>query len=181
MVQSHGPIGAEIRLPGILRVWSDDISGLLHRERRPVPGPFVLVCRHKGLAIDTGLNNQPGARPHLWSLHAYKHQLWYFRRASHRGEYLIVSIANGLALDARGKERGRKVTMRPPRDEESQRWRMHPAADGAAFVIESVLTRHVLDAPVEAERRANIQLWDRHDRTNQQFLTLMPSGGKPGR
>lgn len=178
MVQSHGKIGGEIRLPGI-RIWSDDISGLFRRRRYPAPGPFVLICRHKGLAIDTGNRNQRGALPHLWPPHAYHHQLWYFKRTSHRDEYLIVSVANGLALDARGKEKGRKVSMRPPQDdEESQRWRLHPAADGAAWIVESALTRHVLDAPLEAASKDNIKLWDRHDGANQQFLVLMPSGGQ---
>lgn len=48
-------IGGEISLlplPGI-KVWSDDILGLFRRHRRPVQGPFVLIGRHKGLALET--------------------------------------------------------------------------------------------------------------------------------
>src|SRR5215471_699706 len=92
-------IGGEISLlplPGI-KVWSDDIPGLIRRRRRPVQGPFVLICRRNGLALDTGAQAQRGYEPQLWSAHARPWQLWYFRRTAQQGEYLIISVANGLA------------------------------------------------------------------------------------
>lgn len=177
MAQSREPVGGEIRLPGI-RVWSNDISGLFRRHSNLLSGPFVLICRPKELAVDTALQYENGCWPEFRVPDAYQPQLWHFKRTAQRGEYLIVSVANGLALDSRGTEHGRIVTMRSPDNGEHQRWRLSASADGAAFVIESVLTRHVLDGPRDTDPRTNIIMWDRHDGVNQQFLVMAPSGGK---
>jgi len=67
-----------------------------------------------------------------------------------------------------------------PHGDEQQRWRLHPAADGAAFLIESVRTRHVLDAPPDAANGTRPLMFDRHNGENQMFLIMMPSGGRPG-
>lgn len=174
--------GGEISLlplPGI-KVWSDDIPGLVRRRRRPVQGPFVLIGRDKGLALDVGAQTGQGYEPQLWPPHARPWQLWYFRQTPHRGEYLIISVASGLALDARRKtERGRHPLMWVPHGDEQQRWRLHPAADGAAFLIECVRTRHVLDVPPDAVTGTKPLMFDRHDGGNQMFLIMMPTGGKP--
>ena len=80
--------GGEISLlplPGI-KVWSDDIPGLVRRHRRPVQGPFVLIGRDKGLALDVGAQTGQGHEPQLLPLHARPWQLWYFRQTPHHGE-----------------------------------------------------------------------------------------------
>ncbi len=129
----------------------------------------MLICRQNGLALDTGAQVQRGYEPQLWPPHARPWQLWYFRRTAHRGEYLIISVANGLALDARtGTGRGRHPKIALPQDWKRRRWRLHPAADGAAFVIESGRTRHVLDAPKDAPG-TKPTLYDRHDGDNHSW------------
>src|SRR6266705_2750021 len=171
-------IGVGIHLPGI-SVTTDDVSVLFRRQRKPVRGPFVLIGRNKGLAIDTAFQAERGSQPILWPPHAYQHQLWYFRKTPYRDEYLIVSVANGLVLDAgTSSELRRNPVMWMPHGEEHQRWRLHRTPDGAAFVIESVRTRHVMDVPQDAEARTVPCLWERHDGENQQFLIMMPSGGR---
>jgi hypothetical protein len=102
------------------------------------------------------------------------------RQIPHHGECLIISVANGLALDARRKtERGRHPLMWMPHGDEQQRWRLHPAADGAAFLIESVRTRRVLDVPPDAVAGAKPLMFGRHNGDNQMFLIMMPTGGRP--
>jgi hypothetical protein len=59
-----------------------------------------------------------------------------------------------------------------------QRWRLHPTADGGAYIVESVATGHVLDRPHDAiEGGSQPVLWTRHGEMNQQFLIITPSGG----
>lgn len=89
--------------------------------------------------------------PILWPAHALPHQLWYFQKTEHPNQYLIVSVSNGLALDARtGREVPRQPVMWSRHGQSHQRWRLHPTDDGAACFVESVRTGHVLDVPWEA-------------------------------
>jgi Ricin-type beta-trefoil lectin domain-like len=169
-----------IHLPGI-SVTTDDVSVLFRRRRSPVRGPFVIIGRNKGLAIDTGNRTGRGSEPILWPPHAYQQQLWYFRKTPYKNEYLIMSVANGFALDARtGSKLGRNPLMWTPHLQEHQRWRLHHTPDGAAYFIESVRTRHFLDVPHDAVRRAQPALLERNDGESQQFLIMMPSGGRLG-
>jgi hypothetical protein len=159
-------------------VETDDLFGLLEYRRTP-PGPFLLISRDRGLALDTAFLTE-GKSPILWPTHAQPHQLWNFQRTEHREQYLIVSVENGLALDARtDSEMSRRAVMWSPHGESHQRWRLHPTNDGTAFIIESVRTGHVLDAPWDAgpETRTPPVLYERHDAVNQQFLIVSPSSG----
>ena len=100
------------------------------------------------------------------------------QRTDHAGEYVIASVANGLALDATiDDELGRHPVMWTPHAEAHQRWRLHPTEDGSAFVIQSVLTGHVLDVPEGSERHDRPVLWERHGGIIQQFLVVSPAGG----
>jgi hypothetical protein len=169
----------KVGFPGILSVETDDVIGLF-RPRRRSCGPFLLIGRDRGLAIDTKFGRTEGDVPILWPAHALPHQLWYFHRTEHRGQYLIVSVANGLVLDARrSSEMRRQPVMWSRHGESHQRWRMRPTDDAAAFVVESVRTGHVLDIPSEAdpETRTPPVLWEMHGEMNQQFLIVTPSGG----
>lgn len=177
MGSGRTPIKLEVRLPGI-SFGVDDVASFF-RRRSPSRGPFLLISRDCGLALDTGLQTHKGAEPVLWPAHGFGHQLWYFKASPHRGEFVITSVANGLVLDARiGNELGRQTVMWTYHGEPHQRWRLHATGDGAAFVVESVATGHVLDRPREAEAASKTRpvLWERHDEMNQQFLIAMPSG-----
>ena len=158
---------------------TDDIVGLF-QHRRKSRGPFLLIGRDRGLALDTAFHQEEGAVPILWPAHAQPHQLWYFQRTEHRGQYLIVSVANGLVLDAGvSSELRRQPVMWSRHSESHQRWRLHPTEDAAAFIVESVRTGHVLDVPSEAgpETCTPPVLWEKHGAMNQQFLIVTPSGG----
>jgi hypothetical protein len=170
--------------PGILsiniNVDSKDVIGLFSHHRRS-RGPFLLIGRDRGLALDTG-GYAANDAPILWPPNAGSRQLWYFRQTRHRGQYLIVSIDNELVLDARtSAETPREPVMWSYNGEPQQRWRLRPTEDTAAFTIESVHTGHVLDIPWEGgvDRRTPPILFKKHGEVNQQFLIVTPSGASP--
>jgi len=180
MTDSGRQIRVKVGFPGILSVETDDVLKLFQR-RRTSRGPFILTIRGRGLALDTAFGME-GDRPILWPVHAMPHQLWYFHRTDHADQFQIVSVANGLALDAQtGRETPRKAVMWSRHTGSHQRWRLHPTDDGAACFVESVRTGHVLDAPWEAgpETRTPPVLYEMHGGENQQFVIAAPSRG-PG-
>lgn len=178
------PLKLSIGLPGIVTfgigVDSDDVSALFTRNRKS-HGPFLLIGRDRGLALDTG-GRAADEAPLLWPPNAGPRQLWYFRKTKHRGEYLIVSIDNELVLDAReSTETPREPVMWPEHSQSHQRWRLRPTDNAAAFFIESARTSHVLDIPwhAKADTETPPILFNRHGDVNQQFLIVTPSGAPP--
>jgi hypothetical protein len=148
-----------VGLPGIVSVETNVIDAFIRRWKSR--GPFLLIGRDRGLALDTG-GRAEGESPILWPPNGGQRQLWYFRRTEHRGQYLIVSIDNELVLDAKiSTEICREPVMWSRHGESHQRWRLHPTKDSAAFFIESVRTRHVLDIPWEVEKGAPPVMWQR--------------------
>ncbi|WP_194924124.1 RICIN domain-containing protein [Catenulispora pinisilvae] len=142
-------------------------------------GPFVIVGRDSGLALDTAWRHDD-EHPILWPVHGEPHQLWRFRRTTHPGQFLIVSEENGLALDARrGGDDGRWPKMRACHGEAHQRWRLLPVKERAAWVIESIRTREVLHKPTAAmaESRTSPTMRRPDGRTNQQWLIMNPFRG----
>lgn len=168
----------KVGFPGIISLETDDLASQF--RRRTTRGPFLLIGRDGGLALDTAYHTHEDSVPILWPAHAEPQQLWYFRKTGHRGEFLIVAVENGLALDAgRGNTLRRQPTMSAHTQEPWQRWRLHPTGEGAAMIVESVHTGQVLDVPHEAgpETRTPPVLWTRHGGINQQWLVVTPSGG----
>jgi hypothetical protein len=164
---------------GILSVVG--VLGFFRRRRAP-RGPFLLIARNRGLALDTAFGMEDD-NPILWPAHALPHQLWYFHKTGYADQFLILSVANGLALDAQaGRDTPRPAVMWPRHGQAHQRWRLRPTDDGAACFIESVRTGQVLDAPREAgpETKTPAVLYEMHGGENQQFLIAAPSQG-PGK
>jgi hypothetical protein len=119
-----------------------------------------------------------GESPILWAAHALPQQLWYFHRTEHQGQFQIVSVLNGLALDARtGSDTPRHPVMWDRHGQSHQRWRLRPTDDRAACLVESVRTGQVLDVPWEAtyESRDSPVLFEMHGGENQQFIIATPS------
>jgi len=168
----------KVGFPWIISVETDDVLGLFQR-RRTSRGPFLLIVRGRGLALDTAFRME-NENPILWPAHALPHQLWYFQRTDHPDQYLIVSVSNGLALDAQtGREVPRQPVMWSRHGQSHQRWRLHPTDDGAACFVESVRTGHVLDVPWEAGQETETPpvLYEMNGGENQQFLIVTPSRG----
>ncbi|WP_439386175.1 RICIN domain-containing protein [Amycolatopsis lexingtonensis] len=156
---------------GLLRVgrrWNSDRLRLGGATR----GPFVIIGREKGLALDTGIQNRNGSTPIMWPPNGFIHQLWKVRPVrNHWAEYTIESLEHGLVLDAgAGEELSRNPTMRSRTGEPRQRWRFSRVEDGLAYVIRSVLTGHALDFPVDSGPHSRPHLWECHRELHQQFL-----------
>lgn len=178
MTESARQIRIKVGFPGIVSVETDDVLRLFQR-RRASRGPFLLIARGKGLALDTAFGAE-GDNPILWPAHAMAHQLWYFHKTEHKDQFEILSVANGLALDAQiGRDIPRPVVMWSRHGQTHQRWRLRPTDDGAACFLESVRTGHVLDSPWEAgqETRTPAVLYEMHGGENQQFVVAVPSRG----
>jgi hypothetical protein len=170
--------GLKVGLAGIVTLETDDIFGFFKR-RRASSGPFLLIARGRGLALDTAFGAEDD-NPILWSAHAMPHQLWYFHKTDYSDQFLIMSVANELALDAqRGTDTPRPTIMWSRHEQAHQRWRLRPTDDGAACFIESVRTGHVLDAPWEAgqETHTPAVLYEMHGGENQQWVVAAPSHG----
>jgi hypothetical protein len=181
MAEGERQIRIKVGFPGIVSVEADDVLGMFQR-RRASRGPFLLIARGRGLALDTAFGAE-GDNPILWPAHAMPHQLWYFQKTDYEGQFLILSVANELALDAQtDRDMPRPAVMWSCHGHAHQRWRLRPTEDGAACFIESVRTGHVLDAPWEAgpETRTPAVLYEMHGAENQQFLIAAPSHG-PGK
>jgi hypothetical protein len=177
---AQGPKRVTLGVPGFVSVELDrnDLAHLF-RRRTWSRGPFILVGRDSGLAVDTAFR-ESGGKPILWPAHALSQQLWYFDRTQHKDQFRIRSAANDLFLDARqGAELRRSPVMRPRNERRNQHWRIHTTEDTIGFIIESVNSGHVLDVPEEAgpQTRTPLVLWTRHGSMNQQFLIMTPSAG----
>jgi len=172
-------VRVKVGFPWVVSVETDDVLSLF-RRRRESGGPFLLIVRGRGLALDTAFGMENDS-PVLFPPHALAHQLWYFHRTEYRDQVQIVSVASGLALDAQtGREVPRDAVMWTRHGQSHQRWRLRPTDDGAACFIESIRTGHVLDVPWEAdlESRTAPVLYDMHGGENQQFVIATPSSSE---
>jgi hypothetical protein len=133
------------------------------------------------LAIDTGLQHDPGGLVIAWPPHAHPHQLWYLRPSGVKGEATIISAANGLALDSDRETSGSThPLMWEPSGEPWQRWRLEPAADGIGFLIKSPHNGNFLELSAEAREHLD-EPWHpwfspRTGNHDQQWIFSLPYG-----
>jgi Ricin-type beta-trefoil lectin domain-like len=147
----------ELRLPLITIGVSDITSNPFRRRRRG--GPYVIVSRGCGRALDT--HGQQGGLdwPHLEPVTGNINQRWQLVRTKHRGELLIRSIANGLVLDSTRNGVGLKsnnfvMYERNLTDDPWQRWLLEPAPNGFAARIRTAHGTRFLTASAAAEEHA---------------------------
>lgn len=141
-------------------------------------GPFLILGRENGLALDTGVRHSPGSAPIMWSLNGLVHQQWYFRPVkNYWAEYLIESVEHQLVLDAgRSQEPSQPPTMQPRTGESQQRWKLSRTEDKAGFVLRSVLTHQALDFPIDLPPGEHPHLYPCHGELHQQFILADVSG-----
>jgi hypothetical protein len=165
----------EIRLP-MITIGTDDIGG--HFGSRTERGPFLIVSRACGMALDTGGRNDDGSIATVHPTDAGRRQLWYLKPTGHNGEVLIVSTDNGLALDAtRPRDRGNPLLWEP-HGEPWQRWTLTPCADGAAFYIGSIAHGRVLVMNQNAEPDWQPWLEERRGIKSHQWMFVVPHGDR---
>ena len=142
------------------------------RKRKNVAGPFLIIARACGLALDAEGALDPGTIPHLRPPHGQPHQLWFLRSSGHEGEAIIQSSASGLALDSRRPEK-HWVQLREKDEEAWQRWRVLDAADGVGCLLQSTNTGKFLTA--SSESVSGWCPWSRSERSfAQQWMIAAP-------
>ena len=165
----------ELRLPGLV-IGVDDVRTVFKR-RDKVSGPYLIINRACGFALDTAFGTEPGARATVWSPHGQQHQLWQLKPSGTAGEVLIVSMANALALDSTVPTSGDvHPVMREVHREPWQRWRLEDSPDGVGYLIQSAHSRRFLTINEDAERGWQPWFEDRHARQSQQWLLTLPHG-----
>jgi hypothetical protein len=171
--RDRAKIKVEIRLPGIT-VGTDDIGGVFGSPRRR--GPFVIISRACGMALDTGGGRDDGSIATVHPVNAGRRQLWYLIPTGHAGELMIQSADNGLALDATRPGDDGKALLWEPHGGAWQRWTLTSAPDGAAFYVGSVAHERVLVVSDNTEPNWQPWLEERHGTVNHQWMFVIPHG-----
>ncbi|MFT7840697.1 RICIN domain-containing protein [Saccharothrix sp. BKS2] len=159
---------------GIFKVdfTSSEVAAIRQRLRRgPLhSGPCLIIERQSGLALDSTQEPHEGSSPVFYGTHGLPWQHWRIKPAG-RGTFTITSATGDLALSApRRPEDWSPVHLRRPNSSNEQRWRLHPTDDGSAFLIESAVSPHALDATQQPERLASPHLWSTHWKAWQQWI-----------
>ncbi|MDR3108014.1 MAG: RICIN domain-containing protein [Bifidobacteriaceae bacterium] len=164
-----------LRLP-FVDIAVQDISDLLpKRQGTAVAGPFLIIERSHGLALESDSRAQMGWKPCLKTVHGSVDQQWGFRRvAGSNDEYVILSLANGMALDATFEpENHRNVLVWEEHAEPWQRWTLQRTPDSLGFQIKTCHVGHrsidVGQAPGVGD---SVWLWDSHGLAHQTFLIV---------
>ena len=170
----------ELHLP-MLVIGAEDISVKFGRQRRQKEvGPYLIIGRASGLALDTASASGPGGKVILWPPNALPHQLWDLRPTGVVGEVAVVAAENGLALDATQETSGDpKPIMSEVNNEPWQRWRLEDAPDGAGYFLQSAHSRRYLMATEDAERKWCPWFRDRDGQPSQQWIIALPHGRNP--
>lgn len=138
-------------------------------------GPFAIVERLTGKALETTDDATNGWQPWLGSLDGNPGQRWTLERSPVKGEILIRSGLNGLALDCgTASENHVPVILWDPHGEAHQRWRLRRTPNSLAWFIASAKDDRVIDMGRMEDRGEDLHpwVWDYHGAKWQQFLVL---------
>lgn len=173
MADSAQPV-ADLKLHlGILDIGISNMPLRGKRQRVAPRGPYLIVDRFKGLALDTKHRRTPGSEPIMWSPNGGEAQLWWIDQVSGSREYTITSVQTGLRLDAGERlDLSRSPTMSEPHGLSQQQWGFVPGLEGIGCLIVSLRSGHVLDFPQLIDRDEPPHMYARNDELQQQFLLL---------
>jgi len=185
-VAEPGQPVADLKLHlGILDVGISNMPLPGKRQRVASRGPYLIVDRFKGLALDTNHRHTPGSEPIMWSPNGGDAQLWWVDQVSGTREYTITSVETGLRLDAGERfDLSRPPTMSQPHGLSHQRWGFIPGPERVGCLIVSLRSGHVLDFPQLIDRDNPPHMYARNNELQQQFLLLRATSidhGNPGR
>jgi hypothetical protein len=173
MARLHVSADLRLPLPGLV-IGIDDIK-VPARKRRNVAGPFLIIARACGMALDAKTRLEPGSIPHLWPPHARPNQLWLLRSSGHQGEAVVQSVASNLVLDSTPPAK-HHVQLREMENEAWQRWRVLDAPDGVGHLLQSVHNGKYLTGGEDAEKGWCPWFEARHGRVSQQWIIVAPYG-----
>jgi hypothetical protein len=131
-------VGIKLPIP-VLDIGIEDIRINLKRKPRDTEaGPFLIVSRACGLAVDT----LPGARsswmPELRLAEGRRSQLWFLRPSGVANEVLLASAECGLVMDmGRNPDEPLLVVWETHRAA-WQRWVIEGTPDGVGCLIRAV-------------------------------------------
>ena len=85
---------------GMIKFEVEDIQYYFGKKTNNVAGPFLIIERLHGLAIETNEKATAGCQPSLNYIHGGKKQQWLLRKDLECQEEMhIISVANGMAFD----------------------------------------------------------------------------------
>jgi hypothetical protein len=151
---------------------AEEISRFAKRLRRnPLyRGPCLILERQTGRALDATYEPKVSTQPVLWTMHGLPWQRWYLNPVG-RGPVPITCEKGGLALGTKGSPGDwSEVSLQTPTGVVGQQWRLHPTDDGAAFLVESAISAHALDATDSPEDGTHPHLWSSHWAAWQQWV-----------
>jgi hypothetical protein len=151
---------------------SAEIASIRARFRRDplYKGPCLIIERQAGLALDVTYEPTAGTRPVLYTVHGLPWQRWNIRPAG-QGTVTITAEHGGLALAApRAPDDWSPLTLERTASEPHQRWRLRQTDDGSAFLIESAVSAHAIDATQEPTNLSSPHLWSSHWAAWQQWV-----------
>jgi hypothetical protein len=172
--------GIEVGLPGLL-FKVDDIKVDFSRAPKIGVGPFLIMNRTCGLALDGESTLDGGKNLSVHQVTARPRQLWYVRPSGVKGQVLVVNAENNMAMDARPDEHGDiHPTMWTQHREPWQRWVLEESSDGAAFFLATVHDRKRRFLTMSGEAAAGWSPWfeERLERQGQQWVLAQPVGTK---
>lgn len=168
-------LSVELKLP-FLSVRAENVRIRLRRWQRSA-GPFLLISRTSGLALDSTYDTAAGSRPHMWSVHGLQQQLWYLHPVGRAGRVSIVSAYSSLALDAgEGSGKGHRPQLHGLSRSEWQEWTLAPAPEGGAQIIRSCGNGLILDCPWDAKVETYPVIYNSNGGENQHWLVSLPIG-----
>lgn len=106
------------------------------RKASDAAGPFLIIARACGLALDTALRSTAG-EPHLWETHGLPQQLWALKPTGVAGQVYIVSVANGLVLDSGPDSADPALWMWDQHGKPWQHWQLEKTPDGVGCLIQA--------------------------------------------
>jgi len=175
--------GVEINA-GLIKLKFDDLKvkdiSYYFGRKKTVAGPFLIIERKSGLALETSSKAEFGQGPVLAPVSGNIEQQWILKRVPSKSERLIIiSAVNNMVLDKTDKCSTlvpfvlSKVVLNKENGHHWQWWTISPTADGIGWVICSCsdpLILPALDVGKEPTVGQGIWTWDKHELTHQQFL-----------
>jgi hypothetical protein len=163
---------------GVFGLVTVEVEDVLHYFSRSadVAGPFLIIERQNGLALEANAKQQNGWRPWLAPLHGNVDQMWVLKKSAQKDEVLIASVSSQLVLDSTWEySDGAPLVLYESHGAENQRWRMRPTSDQLGWYLSNVKDDRVLDVGENPESWTKPWLWEYRGHRWQQFL-LLPIG-----